>query len=185
MPTSENPGIKRRYPDQPLTGVGAVIFKGEEVLLVRRGQEPARGSWSLPGGLVELGETLTAAVQREIAEETGLNVRVLGIAAVLERIFPDENGKVEYHYVLIDYLCDYLGGDLRPGSDITAARFVALADLDRFELPQFTLDVIRRAWEQKRQGNFLPLIDSSRIITDPASPLPFPPVLNLSLQSRS
>jgi 8-oxo-dGTP diphosphatase len=156
MPTSANSGIKRQYPDQPLVGVGAVIFKGEEVLLVRRGQEPAKDSWSLPGGLVELGETLTTAVTREIAEETGLTVRLLGIAAVLERIFPDDSGKIAYHYVLIDYLCAYLAGELQPASDITAAQFVALTDLSRFDLPQFTLDVIRRAWNQKRQGTFLP-----------------------------
>ena len=88
MRPAENSGIKRHYPDQPLTGVGAVIFRGEEVLLVRRGQEPARDSWSLPGGLVELGETLTAALSREIAEETGLTVKILGIAAVLEAHLP-------------------------------------------------------------------------------------------------
>jgi ADP-ribose pyrophosphatase YjhB (NUDIX family) len=151
--------MKRRYPDQPLVGVGAVIFRGEEVLLVRRGQEPAQGDWSLPGGLVELGETLIAALHREIAEETGLRVRIFGIAAVLERLFPDAAGKFAYHYVLIDYLCEYLEGELKPGSDITAARFVALADLDRFELPQFTLKVIRRVWEQFRQGTYLPLTD--------------------------
>jgi 8-oxo-dGTP diphosphatase len=135
-----------------------VVFKAEEVLLVRRGQEPARGIWSLPGGLVELGETLTAALHREIAEETGLSLRILGISAVLERIFPDEAGKIAYHYALIDYLCEYLAGELRPGSDITAAQFVALADLDRFDLPKFTLDVIQRAWDQRRQGTFLPLL---------------------------
>ena len=150
--------IKRHYPEQPLTGVGAVIFRGEAVLLVRRGQEPARDSWSLPGGLVELGETLTAAIHREIAEETGLTVRILGVSAVLERIFPDDEGKIAYHYVLIDYLGEYLAGELQPGSDITAARFVALPDLPGFDLPQFTLDVIRRAREQRRQGTFLPLL---------------------------
>ena len=139
-------------------GVGAVIFKGEEVLLVRRGQEPAKDAWSLPGGLVELGETLTAAITREIAEETGVMVKILGVSTVLERIFPDTAGKIAYHYVLIDYACDYLEGVLQPGSDITAAQFVALTDLDRFDPPQFTLEVIRRAWEQKRQGAFLPLL---------------------------
>jgi ADP-ribose pyrophosphatase YjhB (NUDIX family) len=150
--------IKRHYPDQPLAGVGAVIFRGEEVLLVRRGQEPARDSWSLPGGLVELGETLSDAIQRELAEETGLTVTLLGIAAVLERIFPDPDGRIGYHYVLVDYLCDYLAGELSPGSDITAARFVSLGDLPDFDLPPFTDDVIRRAWEQKRKRGYLPLI---------------------------
>jgi 8-oxo-dGTP diphosphatase len=139
-------------------GVGAVVFRGGEVLLVRRGQEPALGSWSLPGGLVELGETLEAAISREMAEETGITVTLLGISAVLERIFPDPGGRIAYHYVLVDYLCDYAGGELTPGSDITAARFVPLSDLAGFGLPQFTADVIRRAWEQKQQGAALPLL---------------------------
>lgn len=150
--------MKRQYPDQPLVGVGAVIFKGEKVLLVRRGQEPAKDAWSLPGGLVELGETLTAAIIREIAEETGLSVKILGVTAVLERIFPDPAGKIAYHYVLIDYACEYLQGELQPASDITAAQFVALTDLERFNLPQFTLEVIRRAQAQQRQGTLLPLL---------------------------
>jgi ADP-ribose pyrophosphatase YjhB (NUDIX family) len=149
--------MKRHYPGQPLVGVGAVVFRGGEVLLVRRGQEPALGSWSLPGGLVELGETLEAAIQRELAEETGLTVTLLGITAVAERIFPDPGGRVAYHYVLVDYLCDYLEGELSPGSDITAARFVALSELAGFELPEFTAGVIARAWEQKRQGSCLPI----------------------------
>ena len=138
-------------------GVGAVVFRGGEVLLVRRGQEPALGSWSLPGGLVELGETLEAAIQRELAEETGLSVTLLGVSAVVERIFPDPDGRIAYHYVLVDYLCDYLDGELSPGSDITAARFVPVGELAGFDLPQFTADVIRRAWEQKQQGSGLPL----------------------------
>jgi 8-oxo-dGTP diphosphatase len=141
-----------------LVGVGAVVLKGSEVLLVRRGQEPAKDSWSLPGGLVELGETMEAAIQRELAEETGIRVHLLKIAAVLERIFPDADGRIAYHYILVDFLCDYLEGELTPGSDITAARFVPLNNISRYDLPQFTTDVIRRAWEQKRLGTGLPLI---------------------------
>jgi 8-oxo-dGTP diphosphatase len=157
-PVSKISNFKRLYPDQPLMGVGAAVFKGGEVLLVRRGQEPAMNSWSLPGGLVELGETMEAAIHRELAEETGITVRLLGIAAVLERIFPDPDGRIAYHYVLVDFLCDYLDGALTPRSDITAARFVPLSALSDFDLPHLTADIIRRAWEQKRQGTCLPLM---------------------------
>ncbi len=153
--------MQRLYPEQPLVGVGAVIFRGDEVLLVRRGQEPARDSWSLPGGLVEVGETLEAAISRELQEETGLTVAILGISAVLTRLFPDPEGRVAYHYVLVDFLCDYGRGEPQAGSDITAARFIPLAALPKFGLPEFTYAVIRRAWDQKQQGTFLPLISLS------------------------
>jgi len=125
---------------------------------VLRGQEPALGSWSLPGGLVELGETLEEALRRELAEEVGLSVKILGITAVLERVYRDQGGGIPYHYVLVDFLCDYEAGELRPGSDITAARFTPLAELSRFELPKFTARVIQRAWEQKQRGGVLPII---------------------------
>ncbi len=85
-------------------------------------------------------------------------MNLLGIAAVAERIFPDPDGRIAYHYVLVDYLCDYQAGELSPGSDITAARFVSLGDLADFDLPPFTADVIRRAWEQRQQGGYLPLM---------------------------
>jgi 8-oxo-dGTP diphosphatase len=150
--------MKRHYPDRPVVGVGAVIFRGEEVLLVRRGQEPAKGSWSLPGGVVELGETLEAAIVREVREETGLAVEVLGITAVLERIFRDDNDNIPYHYVLVDFACKYLSGELTPASDITAARFVPLERLEDFTSVSFTHEVILRAREQKEKGAFLPII---------------------------
>jgi 8-oxo-dGTP diphosphatase len=150
--------MKRHYPDRPVVGVGAVIFRGEEVLLVRRGQEPAKGSWSLPGGVVELGESLEAAIAREVQEETGLAVKVLGITAVLERIFRDGEDNIPYHYVLIDFACDYLAGDLMPASDITAARFVSLDRLQDLPLASFTTQVILRARKQKATGSFLPMI---------------------------
>jgi len=150
--------MRRHYPEQPLVGVGAVIFKGEEVLLVRRSQEPALNTWSLPGGVVEVGENLKEAVGREIKEETGLAVHVLGITAVLDRIYHDPDGGIPYHYVLVDFLCDFEAGELSPASDITAARFVPLAALPQYDLPEFTAATIRRAWEHKQRGGFLPLI---------------------------
>lgn len=150
--------IKRHYPEQPLVGVAAVIFKREEVLLVRRGQEPAKGVWSLPGGLVEVGESLVEAVKREIKEETGLTVGILGVTAVLERIYRDSDDRIPYHYILIDFICEYEAGDLRPASDIDDARFVAAADLNSLDLPEFTARVIKRAREHREQGNFLTLL---------------------------
>ncbi len=150
--------MNRHYPDRPLVGVGAVIFRGEEVLLVRRGQEPAKGSWSLPGGVVEVGESLEAAILREVQEETGLAVKILGITAVLERIYRDDDNKVPYHYVLIDFACEYLSGDLSPGSDVTAARFVPLNTLNELPLPAFTARVIQRARHQKENGSLLPVL---------------------------
>jgi 8-oxo-dGTP diphosphatase len=150
--------MNRHYPDRPLVGVGAVIFRGEEVLLVRRGQEPAKGSWSLPGGLVELGEDLTAAILREVQEETGLTVKVLGITAVLERIYRDEADKVPYHYVLVDFACEYVSGQVTPASDAAAARFVSLNSLKDLPLPSFTAQVIQRARDQKENGTFLPVL---------------------------
>ncbi len=148
--------MKRHYPDQPLVGVAAVVFRGDTVLLVRRGQEPARDSWSLPGGLVELGETMEEALHRELLEETGLSVTILGITAVLDRVYHDPAGGIPYHYVLVDFLCEGESGEPRAGSDSAAARFVPLTHLPRYELPEFTASVIQRAIEHRRRGSFLP-----------------------------
>ncbi len=138
--------------------MGAVIFRGEEVLLVCRGQEPAKGSWSLPGGLVEVGEGLGAAIEREVREETGLTVRVLGITAVLDRIYRDDDDNIPYHYVLIDFACEYISGEVKASSDVTAARFVSSDMLTDFPLASYTTQVIRRARDQKEKGAFLPLM---------------------------
>jgi 8-oxo-dGTP diphosphatase len=153
--------IKRHYPDQPIVGVGAVVFRGDEVLLVRRGKEPGLGEWSLPGGAVEVGETLEEALRRELREETGIEVEILGLSAFLERIFPDTAGKISYHYVLLDFLCCYTGGAPRAGSDVLELCFSPLSQLDKFQLAGLTWDVIARAQEQLFQGNVLPLLASA------------------------
>jgi ADP-ribose pyrophosphatase YjhB (NUDIX family) len=98
-------------------------------------------------------------LRRELAEEAGITVRIIGVTAVLDRIYRDPEGGIPYHYVLVDFLCDYEAGELRPGSDITAARFYPLSALAGLDLPAFTARVIRRAWEQKRQGGVLPIVD--------------------------
>lgn len=126
--------MNRRYPDRPLVGVGAVIIEQGRVLLVRRGAPPQQGQWSLPGGLLEVGERLEDAVRREVREETGLEVEVISLAGVFERIVPDAAGRTEYHYVLLDYLCRPSGGELRPASDVEAAAWVSHAELAHYRL---------------------------------------------------
>lgn len=146
---------RREYPKQPLVGVGGVVIDGQRVLLVRRGRPPLQGEWSLPGGLVETGERLADAVRREIAEETGLRVRVAGIVAVLGRITRDARGRVKYHYVLVDFLCHPEAGQParspRAADDVGEARWVRRRDLAKFSLRPATLRVIEKAFQRKQQ----------------------------------
>ena len=128
-----------------MVGVGAVVVDDGHVLLVKRARPPLAGEWSLPGGAVEIGETLSAALQRELLEETGLVVDVGPVVDVLDRIHLDVEGRVEYHYVLVDYLCTAIGGHLHPGSDAAEARWASAADLPGFNLSAQALDVIARA----------------------------------------
>ncbi len=140
--------MSRRYPTQPLVGVGAIIFRDEEVALVRRGGPPSKGKWSIPGGLVELGESLEEALRREVREETGLEVEVLERCAVLERVLRDPWGRVEYHYVLIDFACRYVSGELIPASDTRAAAWVSIEGLDDYTMTSGTAQVIRDAFKR-------------------------------------
>jgi 8-oxo-dGTP diphosphatase len=137
----------RSYPPRPIVGVGAVVIDADRVLLVRRARPPLQGHWSLPGGAVELGETLASAIQREVFEETGVVVSVGPIVEVLDRIHTDAEGRVEYHYVLIDYLCSMVGGALRPQSDAADATWAHRHELARFSLHSLTMSVIDRAFE--------------------------------------
>jgi len=137
----------REYPEHPRVGVGGVVIEPGRVLLVRRGSEPMQGEWSLPGGLVELGEELTQALRREIREETGLRVAVGPMVEVLDRIHRDAHGKVRFHYLLVDFLCRIEGGKLEAASDAAAAQWVAPADLEQFRLRPETLRVIEKALE--------------------------------------
>jgi ADP-ribose pyrophosphatase YjhB (NUDIX family) len=134
----------RRYPERPILGVGAIIEDGGRVLLVERGQEPQKGTWSLPGGVVEAGEYLKDAIRREVREETGLDIDPLRVAEVFERIMPDAGGRAEYHYVLIDYLCKVKGGELQPASDAARAEWVPRAALRSYRITEGTLAVIER-----------------------------------------
>ncbi len=136
----------RRYPQRPLIGVGALIFRDGEILLVERGKEPLKGYWSLPGGLLELGERLDAAVCREVLEETGLMVESAGLFELFERIMPDAEGKPEYHYVLADYICRVTGGSLAAASDVSDVAWVGERALSGYRLTEGTLAVIERAF---------------------------------------
>ena len=136
----------REYPERPIIGVGAVVLDGDRVLLVRRANEPLKGEWSLPGGAVEVGETLEAAVAREIREETGLDVRVGPIVEVLDRIRLDAHGRARYHYVLVDYLCHPKGGTMASASDAEAAVWASLDELAQYRVAEPTTAVIRKAF---------------------------------------
>jgi len=122
------------------------------VLLVERGGEPFKGYWSLPGGVLEVGERLEDGIRREVREETGLDLRIRGIFDVFERITPDAKGRPEYHYVLVDYLCRPAGGTLRPGDDVRRVEWARRQDLSRYALTEGTLAVIERAFEQGKDG---------------------------------
>jgi mutator protein MutT len=136
----------RAYPDRPFVGVGAVLVdEGGRVLLVKRRFEPLAGQWSLPGGAVDVGETLEACVIREMREETGLEVEVGPVIEVFDRFMLDANGRVQYHYVLVDYVGRPRGGVLAPASDVADAVWAAPADLARHALTEKALQVIARA----------------------------------------
>ena len=136
--------MKREYPESPLVGVGAVIVQDQRVLLVRRGQPPLLGEWSLPGGVLECGETLREAVAREAREETGLLVEPGEMLGVYERVIRDDEGRVRYHYVLIDFLCRAAGGDLKAGSDAADVRWFTRDELPALNLAYDANDVVRK-----------------------------------------
>jgi len=134
----------REFPDAPRVGVGAVVLDGERVLLARRGRPPGQGKWSIPGGLVHLGERIEDAVVREIEEESGLRVRVLGFCGVIDRVVREQDA-VRYHYVIIDYVAESVGGRLQAGSDADEVRWVALGDLGQYDTTDGLADMIERA----------------------------------------
>jgi len=147
----------REYPERPMVGVGGVIIHEGRALLIRRGSEPLRGEWSIPGGTLELGETLAEGVARELREETGVEVRVLGQIEVFERIFTEKSGgktkkkkRPRYHFVIVDYLCERISGEARAGSDVTNVAYAREEELEKFHLTETALRVIRKAFAMDR-----------------------------------
>ena len=135
----------REYPDRPFVGIGFAVLRPGAALLVRRGRPPNLGAWSLPGGAQELGETAKAAARRELLEETGLQVGALLLAANVDSIHRDPDGRVRYHYTILDFAARYEGGDIRPGDDVTDANWAALDGLERYALWDEAVRVISLA----------------------------------------
>jgi 8-oxo-dGTP diphosphatase len=121
--------MKRDYPVHPIVGVGAVIIRDDRALLVRRATEPLRGEWSVPGGVLELGEKLRDGAAREALEETGLTVEVGEVLDAFDSIFPDADGRIQYHFVLVDFVCRVISGEAVAGSDVSEVKWVTLAEL--------------------------------------------------------
>ena len=134
----------REFPDAPRVAVGAVVLDGERVLLARRGRPPGQGKWSIPGGLVHLGERIEEALVREIEEESGLRVRLLGLCGVIDRVVREQD-TVRYHYVIIDYVAESVGGRLQAGSDAAEVRWVNVDDLGQYDTTDGLADMIHRA----------------------------------------
>ncbi len=145
------PEDDRRYPRRPLIGVGAILLRRDRILMAQRGKQPLQGWWSLPGGALETGEALADAVRREVREETGLEIRPLGVLEIFERIMRDASGTPEYHYVLIDYVCRITGGTLCAGDDVCAVEWVRRRDLPQLRITEGTLAVIEKAFRKRRQ----------------------------------
>jgi len=147
----------REYPERPIVGVGGVLIENGKALLIRRGSEPLLGQWSIPGGTLELGETLREGVAREMLEETGITVSVLDLIEVFERINPysapgarDANVRPRFHFVIVDYLCERISGDATAGGDATDVAYVSEEDLAQFQLTEAATRVLRSAFAMER-----------------------------------
>ena len=143
--------MNRRYPVAPVCAVGALIFQGTRVLLVRRGKPPSQGKWSVPGGRLRLGETLKDAVVRETREETQLTIRPLRVGKVVEHLLRDDQDNIEYHYVIVDYVCQVIEGTPQPDSDASEVQFVEIAELAQLDMTEGTAQVIQEVFEQAVQ----------------------------------
>ena len=144
--------MKREYPERPFAGVSAVVFYGQSVLLARRKQNPGRGQWSLPGGVVESGETLLEALRRELLEEVSITIEVGGLVGVFDRIIRDSNDRIHYHYVIVDYWGCIASGHPKPGSDISEVSLVDIKDIKTCGIDPELRDTILKAVEMRDKG---------------------------------
>ena len=140
---------KREYPDRPYVGVGVIVFRDQEVLLVKRNKEPNKGQWSIPGGKQIIGETAADAAKRELLEETGVKVDQLLLVDVVDTIIPDVEGKIKYHYTLVEYMGEWQSGETRPGDDAQEVRWVCLNEINSFPLLEKTINIIHKAFAMK------------------------------------
>jgi ADP-ribose pyrophosphatase len=138
---------REEYPDQPRVAVGAIVFKDSKVLLVRRGKPPARDLWAIPGGSVEVSETLQRAAEREIYEETGVTIQALEPIYTFDYIERDEFGCARFHYVIVDLTADYVGGEPRPGDDAAEARWVSAQELASLRVSLKTLQLLKERFD--------------------------------------
>ena len=147
--------MAREYPETPVVGVGVVVWRGDQVLLIRRGQPPRQDEWSLPGGRQELGETVAEAARREVHEETGLAVAVRDVVAVVDLIDRDADNRVRFHYTLIDLLAEWRAGEAVAADDAAAIAWTTLDQLDQYQLWHETERVIRLAAERRKATNYV------------------------------
>ena len=136
---------KREYPDRPYVGVGVIVFRDQEVLLVKRNKEPNKGQWSIPGGRQMIGETAAEGAHRELLEETGVNVDRLLLVDVVDAIIPDIEGKIKYHYTLVDYMGQWQSGESQPGDDAQEVRWVRMNVLSSYSVLEKTMNIIQKA----------------------------------------
>ena len=150
--------MAREYPDRPVVGIGGVVIENGRALLIKRGSEPLLGQWSIPGGTLELGESLQQGVARELLEETGLEVQVLDMIEAFDRIFLDPaapkaegRSRPKYHYVIVDYLCERLAGEAQAGSDVTDIAYATEEELEKFHMTSTATRVLHRAFAMDRE----------------------------------